>query len=170
MLISALALLLPAPVLATTPVITREVAHQAASAEAAQAAGLSVQQVCRTGAPSMFSGRSRKESCELAVVKPTCKSSAPTMFSGRARSTNCEVVMREPEVETRAPSIFSGRRAPPSTGYVAPRYSYVVAADGTATPQVTVQTVEQAKQTEPRRRLPSMFTGRRPKPRTAPAQ
>jgi hypothetical protein len=178
MFISAIALLLPAPVLATPPLAAAPAAQSARAAEeqgqSAQTAGLSVQRVCKTSGPTVFSGRARKERCELAVVRPTCKSRAPSMFSGRARTTNCEVEMREPEVATYAPAIFSGRRARPASAYAAPQYSYVVAADGTATPQVTVQTVQQMQEAErakPRRRLPSMFTGRRPKPRTAePAQ
>ena len=179
MLISAIALLLPAPVLATSsmPVqiaVSPSVpgAHAAEEqGQPAQTGGLSVQKVCRTGGPSMFSGRARRESCELAVVQPRCKSSAPSMFSGRARSSGCVVEMRAPEVATYAPSIFSGRRARPASAYAPPQYSYVVAADGTATPQVTVQTREEAARVRPQRRLPSMFTGRRPKLRApAPAQ
>jgi hypothetical protein len=169
MFISAIALLLPAPVLATSPMpMAAAPAAQSAHAaeeqgQSAQTGGLSVQKVCKTGGPSMFSGRARRESCELAVVRPTCKSSAPTMFSGRARTSECVVEMRAPEVATYAPSIFSGRRARPASAYAPPQYSYVVAADGTATPQVTVQTVQEAAKARPRRNLPSMFTGRRRK-------
>ena len=142
--------------------------------QSGQSGGLSVQRVCRTSGPAMFSGRAKRENCELAVVQPRCKSSAPAMFSGRARTSNCEVEMRRPEIATYAPSIFSGRKARPASAYAPPQYSYVVAADGTATPQVTVQTREaaaKAEQLQPRRRLPSMFTGRRPKaPAAQPAQ
>ncbi len=91
------------------------------------------------------------------------------MFSGRARSSSCVVEMRAPEVATYAPSIFSGRKARPASAYAPPQYSYVVAADGTATPQVTIQTVQEAAKARPRRSLPSMFTGRRRKAPT-PAQ
>lgn len=180
MFVSALALLLPAPVLAASPmqVAAAPAAQTAHAAEGqgqpGQSGGLSVQRVCRTSGPAMFSGRAKRENCELAVVQPRCKSSAPAMFSGRARSSNCEVEMRRPEVATYAPSIFSGRKARPASAYAPPQYSYVVAADGTATPQVTVQTREaaaKAEQLQPRRRLPSMFTGRRPKaPAAQPAQ
>ena len=177
MFVTALALLLPAPVLATSPLpIAAPAAQSGRAAEGqsqpAQTGGLSVQQICRTSGPSMFSGRAKRENCELAVVQPQCKSTAPSMFSGRARSSSgCEVEMRRPEVATYAPSIFSGRKARPASAYAAPQYSYVVAADGTATPQVTVQTIQEAARTQPRRRLPSMFTGRRAKaPAAQPAQ
>ena len=179
MLITAIALLLPAPVLASSPLSgpmqiaaspAAQSAHQAdGQGQTAQTGGLSVQKVCRTGGPSMFSGRARRESCELAVVQPRCKSSAPSMFSGRARSSDCVVEMRVPEVATYAPSIFSGRRARPASAYAPPQYSYVVAADGTATPQVTVRTIQEAAKVRTRSNLPSMFTGRRRKAPT-PAQ
>ena len=183
MIVSAIALLLPAPLLATSPAQGQiavspaisgvvEGVHEAdEQGQSAQTAGLSVQRICKTGAPSIFSGRARRESCELAVVQPRCKSRAPAMFSGRARTSDCEVELGRPEVATYAPSIFSGRKRPVASAYAAPQYSYVVAADGTATPQVTVQPREEVAKTRPQRRLPSMFTGRRPKPRApAPAQ
>lgn len=174
MFVTAIALLLPAPVLATSPMPQAAPIVQSAHAaeeqgQPAQTGGLSVQKVCKTGAPSMFSGRARRESCELAVVQPRCKSSAPSMFSGRARTSSCQVEMRAPEVASYAPSIFSGRKARPASAYAPPQYSYVVAADGTATPQVTVQTVQEAAKVRRRSSLPSMFTGRRRKAPT-PAQ
>ena len=180
MIVSAIALLLPAPVLATSPVqgqvaapsVTSgaaKAAHQADAGAAAENGGLSVRRICNTGGPSMFSGRARRENCELKVVQPQCKSTAPMMFSGRARSSTCVVEMKEPYVPTSAPAIFSGRAPKPASAYAPPQYSYVVAADGTATPQVTYQTVQEAKKAYVPRRLPSMFTGRRPRPRT-PAQ
>lgn len=180
MFVSAIALLLPAPVLATSPMpmaaapVTQSARAAEEQGQPGQTGGLSVQRICKTSGPSMFSGRAKRENCELAVVQPRCKSSAPSMFSGRARSTNCEVEMARPEVATYAPSIFSGRKARPASAYAPPQYSYVIAADGTATPQVTQQTREQAAQAEqqrPRRRLPSMFTGRRRKaPAAKPAE
>ena len=180
MIISAIALLLPAPMMATSalqgqvaaPSMTSgagEVAHQADGSAAAANGGLSVRRICKTGGPSMFSGRARRENCELTVVQPQCKSTAPSMFSGRARSSSCVVEMTEPSTPTYAPSIFSGRAPRPASAYAPPKYSYVVGADGTATPQVTYQTVQEAKKAYAPRRLPSMFTGRRPRPR-APAQ
>ena len=172
MLVAAIALLLPAPLLVTgSPAIPSASAHAAdAPAQPVQTGGLSVQKICRTSSPSMFSGRAHRESCELAVVQPRCKSSAPSMFSGRASSSTCEVEMRRPQVASHAPSIFSGRAPQPVSAYAPPQYTYVVAADGTATPQVTIQTREEAARTRPRRRLPSMFTGRRSRPAAAPAQ
>jgi len=179
MIVSAIALLLPAPVLATSPLqgqiaeaaVTSgaaDTAHQADASGAAANGGLSVQRVCQTGGPSMFSGRARRENCELKVVQPQCKSTAPAMFSGRVRSS-CVVEMIEPSTPSHAPSIFSGRAPKPASAYAPPKYTYVVAPDGTATPQVTYQTVQEAKREHVPARLPSMFTGRRPKPR-APAQ
>lgn len=182
MIVSAIALLLPAPVLATSPIqgqiapvaVTSgagEPAHQADGSSAAANGGLSVQRVCKTGGPSMFSGRARRENCELTVVQPQCKSSAPSIFSGRARAGTCVVEMTEPAVASSAPAIFSGRARRPASAYAPPKYSYVVAPDGTATPQVTYQTVQEAQKTRVPRRLPSMFTGRRPRPKAAtPAQ
>ena len=180
MIVSAIALLLPAPVLATSPMQGRitsasvtsgasETAHQAEGSSAAANGGLSVQRICKVGGPSMFSGRARRENCELAVVQPQCKSSAPSMFSGRARSSTCVVEMAEPAVQRTAPALFSGRAPRPASAYAPPKYTYVVGADGTATPQVTYQTVQEAKRTHVAPRLPSMFTGRRRKP-AAPAQ
>ena len=180
MIISAIALLLPAPVLATSPMQSPiaaatltsgagEAAHQAAGSAAAADGGLAVQRICQTGGPSMFSGRARRENCELKVVRPQCRSTAPAMFSGRARTSSCVVEMKEPYVASSAPAIFSGRAPKPASAYVPPAYSYVVAADGTATPQVTYRTIEEAKKVRGPSRLPSMFTGRRPRPR-APAQ
>lgn len=180
MIISAIALLLPAPMLATSPmqgqvavpVVTSgaaDTAHQTDGGGSAASGGLSVQRICKTGGPSMFSGRVRRENCQLAVVQPQCKSTAPSMFSGRPRSSTCEVEMTEPAVATSPPSIFSGRAPRPASAYAPPRYSYVVAPDGTATPQVTYRTVEEVQKAHVAPRLPSMFTGRRPKPR-APAQ
>lgn len=180
MIVSAIALLLPAPVLATSPMqgqiaaasVTSgagEVAHQVGGSSAAANGGLSVQRICKTGAPSMFSGRAQRESCELTVVQPQCKSTAPSMFSGRARTAGCVVEMKRPHVATSAPSIFSGRAPRPASAYAPPQYTYVVASDGTATPQVTQQTVQEAKRTHLPPRLPTMFTGRRRKP-AAPAQ
>lgn len=181
MIISAIVLLLPAPVLAISPMQARialasvtsggsDTAHAAdETAPSAANGGLSVQRICQTGGPSMFSGRARRENCELTVVQPRCKSSAPSMFSGRARSGTCEVVMERPYVASSAPAIFSGRAPRAASAYAPPSYSYVVAADGTATPQVTYQTVQEAAKTRGPSRLPSMFTGRRPRPR-APAQ
>ena len=182
MIVSAIALLLPAPMLATSPLqgqvasatVTSGAAgtaHQAGGSASAANGGLSVQRVCKTGGPSMFSGRVRRENCELTVVQPQCKSTAPSIFSGRPRSSTCQVEMTEPAVATSPPSIFSGRAPRPASAYAPPKYSYVVAADGTATPQVTYQTVQEAQKAHVPPRLPSMFTGRRPKPRApAPAQ
>ena len=182
MIISAIALLLPAPMLATSPMqgqivvpaVTSgagDAAHQANGNAAAANGGLSVQRICNTGGPSMFSGRARRENCELKVVQPQCKSTAPAMFSGRARTSSCVVEMTEPYVPSSAPAIFSGRAPKSASAYAPPQYSYVVAADGTATPQVTYQTVQEAQKAYVPRRLPSMFTGRRPKPRApAPGQ
>ena len=182
MIVSAIAMLLPAPLLATSPMQARiasatvtsgrvATAHAADGASGSAAnGGLSVQRVCQVGGPSMFSGRARRQNCELQVVEPRCKSTAPSMFSGRARrGGDCEVVMEKPYVATSAPAIFSGRAPKPASAYAPPTYSYVVAADGTATPQVTYQTVQEAAKAYVPRRLPSMFTGRRPRPRT-PAQ
>ena len=180
MIVSAIALLLPAPMLATSPMqghiavpaVTSgaaDTAHQANGSGSASNGGLSVQRVCKIGGPSMFSGRVRRENCELAVVQPQCKSTAPSIFSGRPRSSTCQVEMTEPAVATSPPSIFSGRAPRPASAYAPPKYSYVVAADGTATPQVTYQTVQEAQKAHVAPRLPSMFTGRRPKPRV-PAQ
>ncbi len=179
MIISAITLLLPAPVLATSPTQgqiampvrttgSAEPAHQADGGNAAANGGLSVRKICTTGGPSMFSGRVRRENCELKVVQPQCRSTAPSMFSGRARTSSCVVEMAEPYVPSYAPAIFSGRARRPASAYAPPQYGYVVAPDGTATPQVTYQTVQEAQKAYVPRRLPSMFTGRRPKPR-APA-
>ena len=181
MIISAIALLLPAPLLATSP-MQAPIARSSVTSGAGKAAhaadetgsgaangGLSVQRICKVGGPSMFSGRARHENCELAVVQPQCKSTAPAMFSGRARASSCVVEMTEPYVPTSTPALFSGRAPRPASAYAPPAYSYVVAADGTATPQVTYQTAEEARKAYVPRRLPSMFTGRRLKPRT-PAQ
>jgi hypothetical protein len=184
MLISAIALLLPAPLLATSPLQVQiavsplgsgatRAAHAANDqGQSSAGASLSVQKVCTSNAPAMFSGRARREKCELTVVQPRCKSSAPAMFSGRAsRAGACVVEMTEPHVATSAPSIFSGRAPRPVSAYAPPAYSYVVAPDGTATPQVTYQTRQEAAKTYLPPRLPSMFTGRRPRPRpAAPAQ
>ena len=178
MIISAIALLLPAPVLATSPMQGQialpaissgagEAARQADGGSATANGGLSVQKICQTGGPSMFSGRARRENCQLKVVQPQCRSTAPSMFSGRARTSNCVVEMSEPYVPSYAPAIFSGRAPKPVSTYAPPRYGYVVAPDGTATPQVTYQTVQEARKAYVPRRLPSMFTGRRPKPRAA---
>ena len=178
MIISALALLLPAPMLATSPMQGQiavpavnsgagEAAHQAEAGPAAANGGLSVQKICNTGGPSMFSGRARRENCQLKVVQPQCRSSAPSMFSGRARTSACVVEMTEPYVPSYAPAIFSGRAPKPASAYAPPQYTYTVAADGTATPQVTYQTVQEAQKAYVPRRLPSMFTGRRQKPRVA---
>jgi hypothetical protein len=148
-----------------------DIAHQANGSAAAANGGLSVQRICKTGGPSMFSGRARRENCELTVVQPQCKATAPSMFSGRARASSCVVEMAEPSTPTYAPSIFSGRAPKPASAYAPPKYTYVVAPDGTATPQVTYQTVQEAQKARVPARLPSMFTGRRPKPRApAPAQ
>lgn len=182
MIVSAIALLLPAPLLATSPLqgqmaaatVTSgagDSAHQADVSAAAANSGLSVRRICQTGGPSMFSGRARRENCELKVVQPQCKSTAPAMFSGRARGGSCVVEMTEPSTPTYAPAIFSGRAPKPASAYAPPKYTYVVAPDGTATPQVTYQTVQEAQKAYVPRRLPSMFTGRRPKPRApAPGQ
>ncbi|MEO6716768.1 MAG: hypothetical protein ABIM50_05915 [Novosphingobium sp.] len=178
MIISAIALLLSAPVLATSPIqgqiampaVTSgasEAAHQADGSAAAANGGLSVRKICNTGGPSMFSGRARRENCELKVVQPQCRSTAPSMFSGRARTSDCVVEMTEPNVPSYAPAIFSGRAPKPASAYAPPQYTYTVAADGTATPQVTYQTVQEARKAYVPRRLPSMFTGRRQKPRAA---
>jgi hypothetical protein len=175
MIISAIALLLPAPVLATSPMqgqiaeatVTSgaaDTAHQADGNAAAANGGLSVQRICKTGAPSMFSGRAQRENCELTVVQPQCKSTAPSMFSGRARTSSCVVEMKEPYVATSAPAIFSGRAPRPASAYAPPAYTYVVAPDGTAKPEVTIRTVEEARKVRGPSRLPSMFTGRRRKP------
>lgn len=175
MIISAIALLLPAPLLATSPMqgqiaaatVTSgagEVAHQAGGGAAAANSGLSVQRVCRSSGPAMFSGRKQRESCELTVVQPQCKSTAPSMFSGRARSSTCVVEMKEPTTPSHAPAIFSGRAPRPASAYAPPAYSYVVAPDGTAKPEVTVRTVEEARKVRGPSRLPSMFTGRRRRP------
>jgi hypothetical protein len=181
MIVSAIVLLLPAPLLAVSPMqasialvsvttAAGETAHAAdETAPTAANGGLSVQRICKTGGPSMFSGRARKENCELTVVQPRCKSSAPSMFSGRARREACEVVMERPYVATSAPAIFSGRAPRAAKAYASPTYSYAVAADGTATPQVTYQTAQESAKKRGPSRLPSMFTGRRPRPR-APAQ
>ena len=168
---SALALLLPAPVLAVSPaqpplvvaVIAGmpEIAHQADPAAAA-AAGLSVRRVCSIGGPSMFSGRSRRENCQTMVVQPRCRSSAPSMFSGRGHSSECVVEMARPQLaESHAPAIFSGHARRPASKYAPPTVSYTVAADGTATPQVTYRTTEEVKKAHVPPRLPTMFTGRR---------
>jgi hypothetical protein len=175
MIVSAIALLLPAPLLATSPLqgqvaeatVTSgaaEAAHQADGGAAAANSGLSVQRICQTGGPSMFSGRARRESCQLKVVRPQCKSSAPAMFSGRARSGTCVVEMKEPVTPSYAPAIFSGRAPRPASAYAPPAYTYVVAPDGTAKPEVTYRTVEEARKVRGPSRLPSMFTGRRRKP------
>ena len=181
MIISAIALLLHAPMLATSPLQAPvagssvssgagETAHAADQAvPSAENGGLSVQRICQTGGPSMFSGRARRENCELKVVQPQCRSSAPAMFSGRARTGSCVVEMKEPYVPSSAPAIFSGRAPKPASAYAPPQYSYVVGPDGTAKPQVTYQTVQEAQKAHLPPRLPSMFTGRRQKPR-APAQ
>ena len=208
MIVSTFALLLLAPLPAASPVMTESASSPSVhlqpaiftgrrpgwrskreavpvrgaeeQAQAAQTAGLSVQRICRGSAPSMFSGRAKRENCEMVVVQPRCKSSAPTMFSGRARTQNCVVEMQRPHVATYAPSIFSGRApkpasayAPPpaSSAYAPPASSYAVAADGVATPQVTYRTRVEAPKVQPRRRLPTMFTGRRPRaPATPPSQ
>jgi hypothetical protein len=179
MIVSAIAMLLPAPLLAVSPMqasiapvsVTNaagQTAHAAdETAPVTANGGLSVQKICKTGGPSMFSGHAKRENCELTVVQPRCKSSAPSMFSGRSRSEACEVVMERPYVATSTPAIFSGRAPRAASAYAAPSYSYAVAADGTATPQVSYQTVQEAAKKRGPSRLPSMFTGRRPR---APAQ
>lgn len=148
------------------------------------------------GAPSILTGRKRGyaatewEALDKAVaegqpVPVQCKAFAPPIFSGRAKRTDCEIEIVPPRIETVAPAIFSGRpskRGEVIVGARALQYYPASAVGKTAAEAQEIMAAEAAQQgtstqvyqpaatvpQQPRRRAPSIFSGRRARP--APAQ
>ncbi len=147
-------------------------------------------------APSILTGRRRgymatevaAQDRDIAEGKPVpvrCKSFAPSMFSGRVKPDTCELEIIRPEMDSVAPAIFSGRS--PKRGnvivgqaaYALPPASYrqtqTVDSSGQtfatdpATGQVYPTYPEKVYTPAPKRRAPSIFSGRRARP-AAPAQ
>ena len=135
--------------------------------------------------PSIFSGRrpgwqpkTRAVSSVQAVnpdgttIAMRCKSEAPSIFSGRVKARNCPLEEVNPRFRSVAPAIFSGRA--PQRGNVIvgqaaylptqPRATYSPTT-GTYTTSGTV-----TMQPRPKRRTPTIFSGRRARPAPAPAQ
>jgi hypothetical protein len=146
------------------------------------------------GAPSILTGRRRgyaateweKLDQDISEGKPVpvqCKAFAPPIFSGRAKRTDCELEIVPPEVDTVAPAMFSGRS--PKRGEVivgARALQYYPAGAVGRTEAEAQEIVAQAAQEgssgqvympapavapKPRRRAPSIFSGRRARPAAA---
>ncbi len=111
-------------------------------------------------------------------VAMQCKAFAPPMFSGRAKRDDCELEIVPPKVETVAPAIFSGRspkRGEVIVGARALQY-YPAAAAGkneVEAQEIATEVAEarsdgkvympasSAAPAKPKRRAPSIFSGRR---------
>ncbi len=141
------------------------------------------------GPPSILTGRKRgyaatewealeKDIAEGRPVAMQCKGYAPPIFSGRAKRTGCELEIVPPTVETMAPAIFSGRPVKRGEVIVGARalqyYPAGVAGRSEAEAQEIVTEIatqgssdrvyrpaEDAAPARPRKRAPSIFSGRR---------
>ena len=141
------------------------------------------------GPPSILTGRRRgyaeteweKLEQDIAEGRPVavqCKAFVPSMFSGRPIRKDCEIEIVPPRVETIAPALFSGRS--PKRGEVivgARALQYYPASSVGRTEAEAQEIAAQAAQegssgqvympapaaapAKPRRRAPSIFSGRR---------
>ena len=144
--------------------------------------------------PSILTGRKRgylatqvaAQDREIADGKPVpvrCKVFAPAIFSGRVPPQKCELEVIRPGMATVAPAIFSGR-SPKRGNVIVGAAAYAIPVANTrqthtdpatgqsyATDPVTGQSYaaypEKTYNPQPKRRAPSIFSGRRA--RRAPA-
>lgn len=143
------------------------------------------------GPPSILTGRKRGyaatewEKIDTAVasgqpVAMQCKAFAPPLFSGRAKRDDCELEIMPPQVDSVAPAIFSGRpskRGQVLIGARALQYypAGAVGKNEVEAREIAEQAAEQAASgvvylpaaaapPKPRRRAPSIFSGRRARP------
>lgn len=143
------------------------------------------------GPPSILTGRKRGyaatewEKIDTAIasgqpVAMQCKAFAPPMFSGRAKRDDCELEIMPPQVDSVAPAIFSGRpskRGEVIIGTRALQYypPGAVGKNEAEAQEIAEQAAEQAASgvvylpaaaapPRPKRRAPSIFSGRRARP------
>lgn len=140
------------------------------------------------GPPGILTGRRRGyaatewEKIDTAIAKGEpvamqCKSFAPSIFSGRAPRNDCELEIVPPQIDTVAPPMFSGRSPKRGEVIVGARALQYYPAGAVGKNEVEAQEIaqQQAEQAasgvvyqpastlppKPRRRAPSIFSGRR---------
>ena len=152
LLLPSPAIVAPAPVQLAPPAIfsgrrpgwqpkTRAVA----SVQAVNPDGSTTAVRCKSEAPAIFSGRSKSRGCQLEEVNPRYRSVAPAIFSGRAPQKGNVIVGPAAYQTARTSSSQQGTYNPTTATY-------------SASGEVTMQP-------RPKRRAPTIFSGRRA-PRT----
>ncbi len=117
---------------------------------------------CKVFAPTLFSGRMVPDKCQLEVIRPEMDTVAPAIFSGRSPKRGNVIVGAAAVSYATMPGRSSGQTV--STDPVSGQT--FVTDDATGRTYAAVP--EQVYKPAPKRRAPSIFSGRRARP--APSQ